>query len=67
MTAEGLRGLLDRGFPCSHPGIKVVITYIEVHLVKLLYVITNAFFDSGNVASMLNHKIYIRKKKNSYQ
>ena len=47
MTAEGLRGLLDRGFVCSQPGIKIVSTYIEVYLLELLYVITNAFFNFG--------------------
>ena len=37
--------------------------YVKVHLVKLLYVVTNAFFNSGNVASLLNHKNTIKKKK----
>ena len=37
--------------------------YVKVHLVKLLYVVTNAFFNSGNVASLLNHKHTIKKKK----
>ena len=36
--------------------------YVKVHLVKLLYVVTNAFFNSGNVASLLNHKHTIKKK-----
>ena len=46
--------------------------YVKVHLVKLLYVVTNAFFNSGNVASLLNHKNTIkeeekeRKKRNGY-
>ena len=46
---------------------------VKVHLVKLLYVVTNAFFNSGNVASLLNHKNTIkklkkeeRKKRNGY-
>ena len=30
---------------------------------KLLYVVTNAFFNSGNVASLLNYKHTIKKKK----
>ena len=42
------------------PGIKIVIAYIEVHLVKLLYVTKNAFCNFGNVAILLNHK---KKKK----
>ena len=37
--------------------------YVKVHLVKLLYVVPNAFFNSGNVASLLNHKKYKKKKK----
>ena len=37
--------------------------YVKVHLVKLLYVVTNAFFNSGNVASLLNHKNTIKKKE----
>ena len=37
--------------------------YVKVHLVKLLYVVTNAFFNSGNVASLLNHKKYKKRKK----
>ena len=37
--------------------------YVKVHLVKLLYVVTNAFFNSGNVASLLNHKNTINKKE----
>ena len=37
--------------------------YVKVHLVKLLYVVTNAFFNSGNVASLLNHKHTIKKIK----
>ena len=46
--------------------------YVKVHLVKLLYMVTNAFFNSGNVASLLNHKNTIkeeekeRKKRNGY-
>ena len=45
---------------------------VKVHLVKLLYVVTNTFFNSGNVASLLNHKNTIkeeekeRKKRNGY-
>ena len=35
--------------------------YVKVHLVKLLYVVTNAFFNSGNVLSFLNHKNTIKK------
>ena len=35
--------------------------YVKVHLVKLLYVVTNAFFNSGNAASLLNHKHTIKK------
>ena len=61
LKAESLRGLLNRGFVCSHQGIKIVITYIEVHLVKLLYVITNAFFNFGNVASLPNDKKWGKK------
>ena len=37
--------------------------YVKVHLVKLLYVVTNAFFNSGNVASLLDYKHTIKKKK----
>ena len=46
--------------------------YVKVHLVKLLYMVTNAFFNSGNVASLLNYKNTIkeeekeRKKRNGY-
>ena len=37
--------------------------YVKVHLVKLLYMVTNAFFNSGNVASLLNHKNTIKKRR----
>ena len=40
--------------------------YVKVHLVKLLYVVTNAFFNSGNLESFLNNKNTIKstnKKK----
>ena len=42
--------------------------YVKVHLVKLLYVVPNAFFNSGNVVSLLNHKNTIEKikKRNGY-
>ena len=46
LTAEGLRGLIDQGFVCSHQGPEIIITHIEVHHVKLLYMTTNAFSTS---------------------
>ena len=45
--------------------LKTVSTYIEVHLVKLLYVIIIALFNFGSVANLLNHNL--KKKKNGYQ
>ena len=59
LIAECLRGVLDRGLVCSHPGIEIVSTYIEVQLVELFYVTTNASFNFGKFANS-------KKKKKKY-